>query len=344
MNSRHTWKFFRAGGFDQVRLETGADLIALDQLDQKLWVALACPTTGLEFDARTLALIDTDKDGRIRAPELIAAVKWTCGLLKRPDDLLKGSPELPLNAIDDTTAEGKQLLASARQVLGTLKKTGDVITLDDTSIVAEKFVETLFNGDGIILEESASDDASKAVIRDIIACVGSETDRSGKPGISQAKADQFFAEAQAFSDWWKKAESNKSILPLDGSTAAAAGAYFAVKPKIDDYFTRCRLAAFDPRAIGALNREEKEYLAFAAKDLNISSAEIAAFPLASVAPGKPLPLSDALNPAWAEAMAGFRAEVVKPLINDSDVLTEAAWGKIIATFTPYDNWFAAKTG
>jgi len=43
-------------------------------------------------------------------------------------------------------------------------------------------------------------------------------------------------------------------------------------------------------------------------------------------------------------MARFRAEVVKPLINDSDVLTEAAWGKIIATFTPYDNWLAAKTG
>ena len=70
------WQFFRAGGFDQVALESGADLMALDQLDQKLWVALACPTTGLEFDAKTLALIDTDKDGRIRAPELIAAVKW----------------------------------------------------------------------------------------------------------------------------------------------------------------------------------------------------------------------------------------------------------------------------
>lgn len=76
MTSNHTWKFSRAGGFDQVRLDTGADLMALDELDQKLWVALACPTTGLEFDSNTLALIDTDKDGRIRAPELIAAVKW----------------------------------------------------------------------------------------------------------------------------------------------------------------------------------------------------------------------------------------------------------------------------
>ena len=67
--STHVWKFFRAGGFDQVRLETGADLMALDQLDQKLWVALACPTRGIEFGTRTLDLIDTDLDGRIRANE-----------------------------------------------------------------------------------------------------------------------------------------------------------------------------------------------------------------------------------------------------------------------------------
>lgn len=86
----HSWKFFRAGGFDQVKLETGADLMNLDQLDQKLWVALACPTTGLEFDPKTAALIDTDKDGRIRAPELIAAVKWAGSMLKNPDDLVKG--------------------------------------------------------------------------------------------------------------------------------------------------------------------------------------------------------------------------------------------------------------
>ncbi|MEY3534435.1 MAG: hypothetical protein RLZZ582_11, partial [Verrucomicrobiota bacterium] len=37
----HPWQFFRAGGFDQVKLQTGADLMNLDQLDQKLWVALA---------------------------------------------------------------------------------------------------------------------------------------------------------------------------------------------------------------------------------------------------------------------------------------------------------------
>src|SRR6184192_1510354 len=96
------WRFFRAGGFDQVKLERGADLLALDQLDLKLWVALACPASGVEFDKATLALMDTDKDGRIRAPELIAAVKWAAGLLKNPDDLLKGAPTLRVGAINDS--------------------------------------------------------------------------------------------------------------------------------------------------------------------------------------------------------------------------------------------------
>src|SRR5215471_12589268 len=111
--SPHGWRFFRAGGFDQVKLETGADLMHLDQLDQKLWVALACPTSGLEYDPKTLALIDTDKDSRVRAPELIAAVKWAGSMLKNPDDLVKGGEPLPLSAISESTPEGKQLLASA---------------------------------------------------------------------------------------------------------------------------------------------------------------------------------------------------------------------------------------
>jgi len=32
----HRWRFFRASGFDQVRLDNGADLLALVQLDPKL--------------------------------------------------------------------------------------------------------------------------------------------------------------------------------------------------------------------------------------------------------------------------------------------------------------------
>src|ERR1044071_9254936 len=107
--STHVWKFFRAGGFDQVRLDTGADLMALDQLAQKLWVALACPTRGIEFDTKKLDLIGADKDGPIRARDIIAATRWAGSCLKAPGDLLKSSPSLPLTAINDAAQEGKQL-------------------------------------------------------------------------------------------------------------------------------------------------------------------------------------------------------------------------------------------
>src|SRR5438477_317020 len=115
MAKKHTWRFFRAGGFDQVRLDSGEDLMALDQLDQKL-------------------------------------------------------------------------------------------TLEHTADTARIFAQTHFNGDGIIPVDSDEEDATKGAINDIVACFGSELDRSGKPGITQDKVDRFYQEAQAFSDWWKKAE------------------------------------------------------------------------------------------------------------------------------------------
>ena len=228
--SAYRWRFFRAGGFDQVKLETGADLLNLDQLDQKLWVALACPTTGLEFDAKTAALIDSDKDGRIRAPELIAAVKWAGSLLKNADELVKGGDNLPLAAINDATPAGKQLLSSAKQILANLgKKDAAAISVEDASDANKIFANTVFNGDGVIIAESAGDGAIKAVIADIAACMGVVTDRSGKPGIDLAKADAFFAEAQAHSDWWKQAQGDAKILPLGENTSAAAAAVKAVK-------------------------------------------------------------------------------------------------------------------
>lgn len=343
MNGNHAWKFFRAGGFEQVKLDSGADLLALDHLDQKLWVALACPTTGLELDSHTLALIDSDKDGRIRAPDILAAVKWATGLLKNADQLIPGSAELPLNAINDSTPAGRQLLASAQQILANLgKPDSPTIGPSDTSDTKKIFGNTKFNGDGIITAESASDDATKTAIADIILCVGADLDRNGKPGINQARLDQFFAQAKAFTDWQAKGESDPSILPLGADTAEGAAALEKMRAKIEDYFARSRFAAFDPRSLTALNREEKEYVTMGGRDLSASAEEMAAFPLATVAPGKPLPLHEGLNPAWEAAVSRFNSSVAKKMTNGRDSLTETDWSAIKAQFAPYEAWLAAK--
>src|SRR6185436_9248236 len=160
--------------------------------------------------------------------------KWAGSMLKNPDDIIKGGDSVLFSAINDSTPEGKQLLASAKQICINLgKKDAMGISLADASDANKIFVNTTLNGDGVIIPESATDDATKAVINDIAACMGTVADQSAKPGIDQAKADAFFAECAAFDEWNKKAEADKTnILPAGDATVAAVAAVRAIKAKV----------------------------------------------------------------------------------------------------------------
>ncbi|MGQ0552429.1 MAG: hypothetical protein ACT4PU_04350 [Planctomycetota bacterium] len=340
----HRWQFSRSGGFDQVRLETAADLASLGELDQKLWAALACPVKGLEFDEATLALIDTDHDGRVRAPEIIAAAEWCQLRLKDLAALKACAPALPLNQINEQSEEGREILASARQILrdmGLAERTA--ISLAEVSDTAQIFAQTRFNGDGIVPADAAQDAPTQKVIADLIACCGSLTDRSGKPGLDQALLDTGFSQMAAYAAWAAAAPTDPALRPFGETSAAASAAWRAVRAKVDDYFARCRLAEFDERALAAVNKSESEYLAVAAGDLTITVQEIAGFPIARVAAGQPLPLTRGLNPAWAAAIATLRAVAIAPLFGqDKSTLTLAEWEQLGAKLGPYEAWQASQ--
>ena len=343
----HTWRFFRAGGFDQVRIDTGPDIANIQHLDKKLWVALACPTRGIEFDHKTLDLIDTDHDGRIRAPELLAATRWTCAMLKNPDTLTRDSAGLPLDAINDATPEGKQLHSSARQILINLgKPEATEITPEDTADTVKIFAQTQFNGDGILPPDSTADPALQSILNDIVTCFGAETDRSGKPGINQDKLDVFFSDANAFATWQTQPETDSAKAPLGANTTAAATAIKAIAGKIEDFFARCRISAFDPRAAGVISRDLADYAALAPKDLSSAQAEVAAFPLARITPNAAIPLTDtnAINPAWRSALTTLHAQVIEPLMGSKDFFTQDDWQLLLTRFAPFDTWLAAKAG
>jgi hypothetical protein len=345
MPHTHTWKFFRTGGLDQVALETADDLRHLDELDPKLWVALSCPVKGLELDEKTLALIDTDGDGRIRVPELLAAVKWAVARLKDPAVLLQGAADLPLAAIDDASAEGRAVLASARQILARLgRKDATAIGVADAANTAAIFSASPLNGDGVITPDATGDAGLQALIKDILATVGGAADRMGAQGVTADHVEKFFGELAAFTAWSEQG-SAKDVLALGGATAGAHAAISAVRAKVDDYFARCRLAAFDPRALAALNRSESEYLAVAAQDLKITAEEVAGFPLAMIAAAKPLPLTEGLNPAWAGRIAALRDAAVIPAFGaGKTALTEADWAALKEKVAAYGAWAGAKAG
>jgi hypothetical protein len=342
----HKWSFFRAGGFDQVILKDGADLANLKTLDQKLWVALACPTVGLDLPARFLELLDADNDQRIRAPELLKAIDFAAASLKDLGDLIHGKEALPLAAINGETTEGARLLSAARQVLSNLgKPEADAIAVADLEDPTRIFSDTPFNGDGIITELSTSEDDVKAVINEIIDCFGAETDRSGKPGVDQAKAEAFFAEIEAAREWHRAAtEDAANVLPLGDKTAEAAAAVEAVRAKVDDYFARCKLAGFDARAVPLLNRPETEYADLVTKDLSLTGEEAAHFPLAQIAAGRPLPLHGGVNPAHAASLKKLHDAVVAPLLGPRDSLTETQWEQIRERLAGHLTWLANKKG
>jgi hypothetical protein len=346
MSTSSRWTFFRAGGFDQVKLESGADLVNLESLDQKLWVALACPTSGLEIDKRTLELIDTDKDGRVRAPELIAALKFAGRLLKNPDELIAGRGQLPLASIRCDSPEGETLHAAALQILQNLgKPDATSLSVEELENPISVFADAPFNGDGIITEQSAEAEGDKIVIRLIVDQIGSVLDRSGECGVSSEHVREFFDELRAFSEWQEQAAAEPNVLPLGRERSEIAFATVErIRAKLDDYFTRCRLAEFDPRIVAALNRKEEEYAVVMGRDLSLSAEEVAGFPVAYVAAGRPLPLTGALNPAHAAAIEALRRDVITPILGERRELTEVEWRRILETLEPYAQWQKSRRG
>lgn len=341
-SSNHRWSFYRAGGVDQVRLDTAEDVFHLDQLDQKLWVALSCPVDGLEFDRRTLQLLDADGDAHVRPPEILEASRWLRAVLKNGDDLLNGRDGVRLDNIRTDTDDGQAVRASAERVLVLLEKeTSEPITVADAEASVAKLDQTEWNGDGIVPPDAIASESARKTAEDIVACLGGVPDRSGKPGFDLSMLDAFFDECAAFDAWMQAGESNAAAtLPFGDQTNAAIAAMNAVRAKIDDFFARCRLAAYDARSLAVLNREESEYVAAAAGDLSFDATEVSHFPLALIAPGKALPLSEGVHPAWAKRLAAFQALCVP----GHDSLGEKEWVSLGERVAAHLAWIGEKKG
>lgn len=348
LQSQHKWRFFRSGGFDQVALDSAADLQHLHELDPKLWTVLNCPTTGLEFDNRTAALLDTDGDGQIRVPEILAAVRWCCERLQDADIMFQ-APGLPLAAIHDQDAEGANLRAAALRVLEIVGKTdADALQVSDLADMTLLFSPHHFNGDGVVMAELTADAELAQLITEIIQTQGGQPDRSGGEGIHSDSLNAFYQQVEAVVQWHAAGGSDDpQFCPLGDNMAAAVAAFDAVKAKVDDFFVRCQLAAFDHRAADALNPAVAVYDVLSNKAISSADADVAALPLAAVTAGSPLPLGEGINPAWTSAITEFKQRVVEPLLaakgkHKAGHLTAEQWQQICEQLEPWCAWQAAK--
>lgn len=356
-------RYFRAGGFDQLYLKTADDLKALETLDEILWVASSCPTTGLDLDERTLRLMDVNSDGRIRVPEVLAAVRWVLGRIKNPSSLPEGRDWLALEQIVTADAEGMRLQKSAEQVLDNLGREGEVkISLSDVLDRQSIFAVARSAGDGVIPASAADDPAVAAVIENIVATVGGQASTREVTGVTATSVEAFYAALQAYASWWAGShpaaaaelagestaglvERAADVFPLGEATAAASAAVEAVAAKVEAYFESCELASFDAQSVSFLNFSERDLRQMEGRSREEIANLLQKLPLARVQPGRPLPLVEGINPHYASALAALNQAAVAAVFGEEkQVLTLAEWRTLRATFAAYRDWLAAKAG
>ncbi|WP_392560844.1 hypothetical protein RHO12_06465 [Orbus sturtevantii] len=334
----YVWKFQRIGGLDQVVLANAQDIANLEQLDPKLWVALSCPASGLEFNDKTLSLLDSDKDGRIRIPEVISAVKWLKSRLSKLDSIIEGSDHIPLSIIKSNTDEGLRLQVTAKAILANIEQQDkDTIGIDDLNQSAIINGKNLFNGDGIIPPTDKIDSDLQAFIKDALDVMGGVKDASGLDGINNKIAEAF---KQSLQDWlnWNDNVSGTTT-PLGDDTAEAWQLVQELKNKINDYFLRTELASYAPQAQSALNVDEK-YIVPTDNGL-LEDHALAELPLSKVSTKQNLFLTSGLNPIWREKVLRL-VDLVKPFMTSPEQLSQTDWQNIQAMLSPYATTIASK--
>ncbi len=278
---KYNWQFCTVGGVTRVNITSGKDIVHLGELDQKLWTALSCPVTGLEFDAATLAYLDTNNDGRIHVNEVVDAAKWLTAIVKDPETLTKGADGIATDAINPETEEGKAILEG---------------------------IANAFKAAGIEARETIGPDDTAAAL-------------------------EVFAKAAA-----EAKAADEKVLPYGADTEEVLGLVAKIKAKMDDWFLRNRLAAFDTESTAALDVSAERIATISANELPGCIDEIATYPLARITGSPELSLSAAINPAWAADFARFKAIAIDKDLPGATVFTEADWNAIQGKLTDYTAW------
>lgn len=336
--TNYPWKFQRIGGIDQVILSSAQDIAHLDELDPKLWVALSCPASGLELDDKLLSLLDKDKDGRIRIPEVVEAVSWLKTRLTQLDTLIASPDQLPLSQINTETESGQCLLTTAQAILANIGQTDkQTINIDDLQQSATINANNLYNGDGIVPPSDKIDSDLQQFIQDALSVMGGLQDASGLTGINTEIAKTF---RQFIDDWltWQDCIATESR-PLGDDTAEAWQLLLELKDKINDYFLRTELASYAPQAETMLNVDEK-YIVPSDNGL-LADAALADLPLSKVTANSELNLKSGLNPIWREKVLRL-VSLMNPLVTCSEALSQNDWLNIQKILSPYAAMVANK--
>lgn len=309
----------------QVMIETAEDILHLRELDQKLWTVLSMPTKGIFFDAETAEVLDTDKDGFIRPPEILEAVDFLDASLKDISLIMTDGDSVGTADIKD-----ESLLSSATWLLEKLGGGKEAISVEDLSNEQKIFDEKELLG-------FSDDDTDDLRLKKVISAFVKESPESDSVEI----LENIRGEKNRYLQWSKDLHSLTNGLELE-QMLKAVKAFDDVAEKIDDYFIRCNLLKYNANSYEALTDYSASMLELKKTKLSTDNAELRGFPLATPSTEKLLPLKEKINPAWFSQIQAFYADVVLPFCGELFTVNEDDWKNIKAKILDFKNFYTSE--
>ncbi len=345
-------RFTRFGRSHHLRLETVSDLKQALQLDEALWVATSCPLNTLNCDPVFLALLDTDRNGRLQVSEVREALRWTLAVLADPQGLLDKNDALVLNAINLSHPDGQRISAAARKMLDRLEA-GDFtrITLAQVRRIKQQVESASVSEAGVVLPEAADDPELHDFLAAIVTATGGAPHPVGQRGVTAALLDQFRTQAEKMLAWRAAGrlpadQLTTAIQPLGDATTAAAAAVRDVAAVLDAYFAQCRAVALDGALLGRITPHAGVLAQLDWTNPQAIEAMLRSAPPAPPRPAQTLPLDPSqLNPAYRTAIAALHQQALIPLLGDiGSELSVGQWRELRAKLSAHEQWRASKPG
>ena len=340
-----SWTFSRIGGVDQVIIRNGADIAALEKLDQKLWAVLAMPT-GLSAVKECLDYLDEDKDGKIRVPDILRTIDELKATFVTLDTLFEQSDQIATDQLADehlreaiSSALGIVLASAGTPVSGANRSSVGPVDLAVVDKAMSAFSSLPFNGDGVLTQVSSEDDSIKEFIGALVSAGYSKLDAIGVPGVDGPSLDGFVADLERYKVWIDEG-ANPRLFPSEEEGRKALKLFRFVRASMDDYFKRCRILAM--AGSSSVMAELTSLMAsILSRNLPEDSEELARLPLALPDEKLLLHLDGAMHPSFGNSVLALFAMTTKAS-SAKQAVSQNEWEELAARMEAYGDWLEAK--
>ena len=214
----YKFSFASVGGATRVKIQNGEDIRHLNELDDKMWTVLSCPTSGLEIADESLQMMDADGDGQLHVNEVKQAADWLSQVLKDTDTLFLGSAEQAIsNIADEEIAAVAKGIDAEKISLEAVDAVVAAVTIDEQPVP-----EAPYAADVIAAYKACQEAYAAYFHKAKLAKLGLET-LTEEDKMPPMKEKDFVAMGKAIADW--EAAAAAATEANNAALAAAKGVY-----------------------------------------------------------------------------------------------------------------------